>query len=249
MTSPANFYLLRGLGRDSRHWGSFIQQLESQSYCHKAIGMDLPGTGRFNELSSPLTIKQTAEFVATQIETDEHEPKVLVAVSLGAMVGLELLKIRPQMFQKAFVMNSSFKNLSPIKHRLQLAGMKQLVKILSFKNDPEKSEYEVLKMVSANKERWQEVSQEWAKLATEKRIKPQNFARQLAAAALYKLYPEPPETPVIILNGGKDKMVHPDCSQALADYWEAPLYTNLKAGHDICIDDPEWVLERIEHCL
>ena len=55
----------------------------------------------------------------------------------------------------------------------------------------------------------------------------------------------PASVPVLVLNGGGDRMVDPRCSQALAEGWSVPLRVNPDAGHDLTLDQGEWVLEQI----
>jgi hypothetical protein len=46
-----------------------------------------------------------------------------------------------------------------------------------------------------------------------------------------------------------DQMVNPECSQQLAEHWNLPLYTHPSAGHDVFIDDPQWVLQIVQEGL
>lgn len=242
---PADFYLIRGLAREGAHWGEFSTSLQSLD-CVKSLScLDLLGAGKYHKLTSPMSIKENAEFLLSQISEKNETPKVIVSVSLGSMVAIEMAQLNQGLFSKIFVMNTSFFNLSPIYHRLQLNAWKRLFNILKAK-DLLKREMEVLKMVSNKESQHKVVASKWVQIAKDRPMKLQNLVRQLVAAGTYRLAIDPPQTPLVVLRSMGDKMVHPSCSKKLADYWNLPLHTHESAGHDLCIDDPQWVLECIK---
>jgi hypothetical protein len=58
-----NWLLLRGLARESAHWGDFIPLLEAIFPDANVTMLDLPGTGRFHKEVSPRTIKAITDAV------------------------------------------------------------------------------------------------------------------------------------------------------------------------------------------
>ena len=52
--------LLRGLTRESRHWGDFPDLLRSLPGAPRVVTLDLPGNGRLNTQPSPLHIEEMA---------------------------------------------------------------------------------------------------------------------------------------------------------------------------------------------
>ncbi len=243
--SPVDIYLIRGLGREAGHWGDFVPALESQSFVQSVHCLDLLGTGKYRKLTSPLSIEENAEFLLSQLDESSSAAKVLLSVSMGSMVAVEMVQRQPRRFAAAFVMNTSFANLSPLLHRLQLHAFKQFLKIGRSKSLEER-EREVLKMVSQASEKHERISEEWAEIARERPMAVKNFFRQLIAAARYRLADAKPDVPVLVLNSKEDKMVSPACSEALAERWQLPLHTHPSAGHDLCVDDPAWVIEVVE---
>lgn len=245
---PVDIYLIRGLGREAAHWGEFRDLLRQQDFVHQVHCLELPGTGEFYQLTAPLTIQENAEFLLTQISKESQAPKVILAISLGAMVAAEMLQKRSELFEKAYFMNTSFANLSPIHHRLQLYAFRQFLKIGLSKSLVER-EGQVLKMVSRDVSKHKKLSQEWAKIFTERPMQLKNFVRQLIAAATYKISPHAPSCPVVVMNSLQDKMVHPNCSERLAKHWNLPLDTHDTSGHDLAIDAPHWIIEVIRKTL
>jgi pimeloyl-ACP methyl ester carboxylesterase len=50
---------------------------------------------------------------------------------------------------------------------------------------------------------------------------------------------------VLLLCSRGDRLVHPDCSRALARRWQCALAEHPDAGHDLALDDADWVVARI----
>lgn len=241
------FLLVRGLARETGHWGPFTDLLRDQPYCHRLHLIDLPGAGRFHKLTSPLTIGENAEFILTQLPEKCERPLCVIAISLGAMVSIEMA-LRQQRFHSLVLMNTSVANLSPVHHRLQLQNWKKIVNIVK-SQDLQSRELEILRMVSQRPELWPKWSAEFASMAERRPMAVSNFLRQLIAASLYRVPEKGPECPILLLSSLGDRTVDPSCSEDLAEHWQLPLRTHPSAGHDLPLDAPEWVLEQIEDFL
>lgn len=242
-----DFYLIRGLGREAAHWGEFAKTLQAQDFVSSVTCLDLPGSGKYNKISSPLTIGEYAEFILTQIQPGKN-PKVILSISLGSMVAIEMVRKAPHLFTQLYVMNTSFANLSPLHHRLQIKAFKSLARIILI-GDAKKREMEVLKLTSNNSEAWPHMVELWADIAEKRPIAMKNFIRQLLAAGSYRIAKQSPAIPTIVLASGKDRMVDPSCSEKLAQHWNLPIYRNPEAGHDLAIDAPEWLIETVAETL
>ncbi|MDO9234405.1 MAG: alpha/beta hydrolase, partial [Aquabacterium sp.] len=48
---------LRGLTRESRHWGHFIEQFQHALPGCQLIALDLPGNGQLNQERSPVRVQ------------------------------------------------------------------------------------------------------------------------------------------------------------------------------------------------
>ncbi len=245
---PVDIYLVRGLARETAHWGDFINQLQNLDGVASVTGLDLLGAGRYHKLTSPITIGENSEFLLSQIPMTGDRPRVIISVSLGSMVAVEMAQRAPQMFSQIFVANTSFANLSPLHHRLQLEAFKRFFKISKSRTLQDR-ESEVLKMVSRDRGKHEKVLAEWVAIAEKRPMALKNFVRQLLAAATYRIADDPPDVPIVVLRSMGDQMVDPSCSQKLAEHWSLPLKTHPSSGHDIFIDDPQWVLDIIKENL
>lgn len=234
--------VIRGLGREAAHSREFLSKLQEADPESRVRCVDLPGAGEFYKLSSPMSIESIAEFVNLQVEKQESSERYILAVSLGAMVATSLLKKYPQVAKGAVLANTSFANLSPFYHRLQIEALAHMYKAVT-STDLIAREKEVLAMVSNRSDR-DLYAEEWADIARQRPVAPMNFLKQLLAASFYKLDYEKPAHPILVLSSARDRMVHPECSQKLSHFWDLPIEVHPTAGHELWLDDADWVIQK-----
>ena len=88
-TDAAHWIFLRGLTRESRHWGHFAPQFEAALPGSRVIALDLPGNGRLHRQRSPTRVQDMVEHCRAQLRARHIEPPYrLLAMSLGAMVAV-----------------------------------------------------------------------------------------------------------------------------------------------------------------
>ncbi|EWH09640.1 hydrolase [Catenovulum agarivorans DS-2] len=236
--------LLRGLIREQRHWGDFIAKLQHAFPEHQIVCIDLPGNGQNNTLKSLTTIGANAEFVNAELsrlnlsDANIH----VVAISLGAMVAIELALLRP--ISSMTLINTSVSGLIPFYKRLRSDNYTNIIKAVI--NEPCEREKLILKMTS---ERFNEsaIIQQRQYIALDAPVSIKNFLIQLKAAAKFKL-PDKPNCPIQLLASKTDKLVSYQCSTALAEKWQIPIYLSGYGGHDLTLDNAEWVVEKLK-CL
>lgn len=235
--------LLRGLAREKHHTDHFIQKLQAASPDSEVIAIDLPGAGDYYRLSSPVSMEGIAEFVHSQLPPKKKDKRYVVAISLGGMVAIELARLHPQTIDGLVIINSSFKNVSSLFERLQPEALWYIFKAI-FAKTSKGREREVLNMVSNHPQR-NEWVEPWALIAQQRPVSPFNFLKQLIAAATYDLPLQKPQVPIYVLTSEGDRMVNPKCSKTIAEQWQLPLAVHPTAGHEIYIDDPDWVIQQL----
>ena len=75
-----------------------------------------------------------------------------------------------------------------------------------------------------------------------------NALRQLWAASRFRISAIP-SCPIQILSSVQDPLVSSACSQALADKLQAPMFSHATAGHDLPLEDSEWLVSKISEFL
>ena len=241
-----NWFFLRGLVRESGHWNEFPKLFQEKFPDRKVILLDLPGNGAYYQKQSPSTVSELADHVRQDfLRTPRADKNFIFAISLGAMVAMEWLQSHPNDVNAAVLINSSLRGLSPFYDRLRPQNYLTILTLL-FSNDLHHREKEILRITSNKPKVHEAISLAWTKLQQQHPVSKRNAIQQIFAAMKYKPKPLKPNIPLLILNGLGDRLVHPRCSEKLASFWSAPIMKHPSAGHDLCLDEPEWVLEQLE---
>ncbi|QDE32344.1 alpha/beta fold hydrolase [Shewanella polaris] len=257
--------LLRGLMRDSRHWYGFDRLIQQQGI--NLICVDLPGNGRLAQQASPLSIDQYCDSVWQQIDAamlespELNSPLMLVGLSMGGMLALQMAAHRPQSVKQVVVINSSAANISTWYRRFQLApllvcsvkalwgAMGDLMSDLRG-NNPHKShvhiiESIVLKYTSRNQCNNIEVLQAWSVMRQQQHTSFSSGLRQLYACAGFNC-PILPRIAVSVIVANQDQLAHPKCSDNLAVFYQTQLHKIDNCGHDASLDQPKELLELLQ---
>lgn len=250
-----NWLLLRGLSREAAHWGDFVGLLQARFPLAQISTLDLPGTGQRYLETSPCTVAEITESVRRQTLEKGllNHPLTLVGLSLGGMVAWEWMLRYPQDIAGAVLINTSQANLSPFYQRLRWQSYPNFFKLML---RPSRFEREllILQWVVNRREEDEELASSWEAIQAQRPVSLCNTIRQLTAAARYRPREQRPAVPVLLLNSRGDRLVAPACSEAMHKKWQLALDTHPWAGHDLPLDDGEWVtyrlstwLERLKH--
>ncbi|WP_333877466.1 alpha/beta fold hydrolase [Methylobacter sp.] len=245
-----NWILLRGLARESGHWGDFASLLQSAFPDAQITLLDLPGTGCFHRETSPNTIKAITDSVRRHALDSGaiQQPATILALSLGAMVAWEWMHRYPQDICRAVLINTSFADVSPFYHRLRWQNYRNFV-ALAMVRDLYDREMAILHLTSNRRNRHKKIARVWGKIQKEHPISLKNSFRQILAAATYRPGDTKPEQPVLLLNGLGDRLVSPACSETIQKKWNLELRRHLWAGHDLTLDDGPWVVLQLKDWL
>jgi len=240
--------LLRGLIRESRHWEQFPAQFQAAFPDDRVITLDLPGNGQLCEVRSPARVEEMVAHLRDSLSRQGLKPPFhVMALSLGAMVAVSWLHDYPGEVAGAVLMNTSVARFSPFWKRLRAQNYAQVLQAL-LTRDPVRKEAIILALSSNRLDEPARLAlaQRWAGYASTHGVTRANALRQFYAAARFRAPAAlPGSVPLLVLNGGGDRMVDPSCSQALAKGWAVPLRVNPDAGHDLTLDAGEWVLEQV----
>jgi pimeloyl-ACP methyl ester carboxylesterase len=243
----ATWVLLRGLMRESRHWGDFPQLLQNSLAGQVIVTLDFPGNGSLHEEASLSSVALMADYCHAQMAKSGYAPPYRVlALSLGAMAALAWSRRHPTEVEKLVLINTSIAPYSPFYHRLRPKNYASLILFL-LAGSASRREKLILRLTSA-KDRsglWAQ----WIRYAQEYPITQANILRQLFAAMSYRDDPTPPSVPVLLLAAEKDELVNVLCSQLLAEQWDCNICLHASAGHDLPLDDPFWVVQKINEWL
>lgn len=246
--SATTWVLLRGLGRGAAHWGSFPAQFQRHVPDARLVLPELPGNGARWRETSPARVAAMVDDLRDQLlKQGAAPPYHLLALSLGAMVAAEWARCRPRELAAAVLVNTSLRPVSPVHHRLRPGALARLLCLPA--RGAVARERTVLALTSRLADTPAATLARWVSLQRAQPVSNLNLLRQLLAAARYRAAPQPPAVPMLLLSGAADALVDPRCSLALARRWHVPLATHPRAGHDLPLDDGEWVAGEVARWL
>lgn len=238
--------LLRGLARESRHWGGFADALRrSVPAGDDVVALDLPGNGKRWRDRTPGSVERIAEATRADLaQAGVRGPVVLVALSFGGMVALHWALRHPGEVLGCVLINSSMRGLAGPWERLRPGALVQLLMLLLPGHTAAARERRILRLTS-NQPVEEATVAAWAGHAGTAPVSRLNMLRQLLAAARFRAPEAPPPVPVLLLASRHDRLASVRCSRALARAWGAPLREHPTAGHDLALDDPHWVIAQV----
>jgi pimeloyl-ACP methyl ester carboxylesterase len=243
-----DWILIRGLGRESGHWGALPKQIETHLPGSVVHCIDLPGAGEYRDIECPLSIEEMTEHLRQvaryKLGVIKFKKPYLLAISLGGMVATDWASRFWDELSGVVLMNPSFRGVSPLTDRLTPSGMKTLFR-QPWIRDRWFAEAELLDLVSNVPAARAQALPVWASLARERPISALNAFKQLIAAARFHAPSLRPQIPTLILGGAKDRMVSPRCHERIAEIWNAKLERHPSAGHDLPLDAPDWVVDQL----
>ena len=241
---------LRGLTRETAHWGGFPDDFRQALPAHQVISLDLPGNGQFHRAPSPVSVGAMVNFCRNAMARRKLEPPYFVlAMSLGAMVATEWAYEWPDEITGCVLINTSFKQFSPFYRRLRPRNYLPLLGLAFLPGTPAGKERTILTVTSNEAAQRERVMPAWIEARLQRPVKPINALRQLLAALRYRARRLAPATALLLLCSEYDRLVNFECSLAIASSWKCSLALHPSAGHDLPLDDPDWVIERVQRWL
>ncbi|MCB0416560.1 MAG: alpha/beta hydrolase, partial [Bdellovibrionales bacterium] len=230
--------LLRGLARESGHWGNFPQLLASR-VGESPVSLNLPGCGERNQERASGNLSRLLSQVHEK--TDPKQKKILVGVSLGGMLALQWAYEHPEEVRGVVVINSSASNLSWPWQRFSPKAIRTLFHALTSRG--EEREKTILELVCNAENVRRRYLPTFKVLAEHRPVHFSNARRQLRAARHFRV--KKLSQPGLIVVSEKDKLASPVCSQALASFLNWPIVSHPSAGHDLALEDPAWLADQI----
>ena len=236
---------LRGLARGRGHWGDFLEFFRQRFPNDEVEMIDIPGNGERNQIHSPLEISDYVNDLRQQSEFLKSGHSVhLLAISLGGMISAEWLRMYPDDIEKAYLCCTSASNYSKIYERMRPQNIDEVIRLLWQKDDHAENEKSILKMIANNHDRVEKLTPMLVQYSVEYPISRVNVLRQLWAAARYK-FPDSVRGDVVLLGAYGDRFVAPQCTLNIGKAWGITPIMHPWAGHDLPIDDPEWLASQL----
>ena len=147
------------------------------------------------------------------------------------------------------LINTSFNAFSPFYRRLRPRNYALLLRLALLRRTPADMEKAILKLTSNRVTERENVIAGWVEARLQRPVSALNALGQLMSALRYRARPAPPAVALLILCSESDRLVHFECSLAIASHWNCPLALHPSAGHDLPLDDPDWLIEQVRRWL
>lgn len=244
--SEIDLVLIRGLMSSSFHWHNFLPHLNSHFTNLLIHTPDIIGNGTKNKHLTPLCPKENVKGLKEQISSQNK--KVLIGFSLGGMLAIEWARLHPDEIAGAILINSSLTG-SPIWKRFTPWSFIRIM-MAGLHNDFNKKEEKILRLTTQLKtNELSKIISEFAEIEFKYPTQSVNFMRQLYVATQISILNKKPDIPILIVNSRNDKIVHPTCSKKISADWNLELLEHEHAGHDLSLDDPQWLITHISNWL
>ena len=246
----STWIFLRGLTRESRHWGSFPDAFFHEVPDAEIHTPDLPGNGVQNTHKSPTGVDEIAECIRAQLfEQGILPPYHVLAMSLGAMVAISWASRHPDEIRGCVLINTSLRPFNPFYQRLRPGNYGRLLTLALLGASERDWESAILDLTSHKVERPTEVLGDWIAYRRQYPVSRCNALRQLLAAARYRAPLAKPDSPILVLSSKADALVNSSCSRQLALHWNSVYAEHPTAGHDLPLDDGLWVARQVKQWL
>ncbi|RZJ10533.1 MAG: alpha/beta hydrolase [Rubrivivax sp.] len=245
--------LLRGLSRESGHWGIFpahlLRELRSLHPSSNVLTLDLPGTGTFRRQASPTQVSAIVDACRAELQRrGVAGPMSLIGMSLGAAVISDWANRHPAEVEAGVLINPSLRPFSELFRKPRPLNYLGLA-LLSLSRFSTRMREERVLSLTTRLTPAHAVIDRWLELQRQHPLGVRNTARQLLASLRYRASRTRPASPMLLLCSKADGLVDWRCSQAISRAWGAPLRLHTKAGHDLPLDDPQWVARAVADWL
>jgi pimeloyl-ACP methyl ester carboxylesterase len=244
MSEP--WILLRGLTRESRHWGAFAVLLDARE---GVLPIDLPGNGTEADNRSPLAVDAYVDALRAEAQRrGARAPYRVLAMSLGGMVATSWALRYPEEIERLVLVNTSMRPYSHVHERLRPSAWPALLRVARHWDGRDAqgiAETLIHSVTCARRDTLAADLDAWRAIRASAPVSRANALRQLAAAARYTARGVP-RCAVLVVSSRGDRLVNPVCSARLARAWDAPMAQHPWAGHDLPHDDPQWLADLLD---
>lgn len=238
-------FLLRGIGRESGHWGTTYSSYVSQNLANASfVLMDLPGAGKYYDQPALPSVSKMVDFLRSEyIERLEEQKgkRVIVATSLAGNVALQWITTYPNDFHGGILLSSSLKGICDQNERVKPAAQKQFVNIF-LTDDLAEREREFLSINSNYNTENDSLIIAWQGIQELRPVSKTALLKQTVAGLIYEYDKDfPPLIPMLLIGSEADKIVADTCFCKVAEAIRSDLILHETAGHGIPVDVPEWL--------
>jgi pimeloyl-ACP methyl ester carboxylesterase len=175
--------LLRGLTRETAHWGRFPALLTQASSGARIVCIDLPGAGQRRPWRCPWRVEAMLPFCRRQLaQAGVAPPYHLLGLSLGGMVAAAWAEAYPEEVAASVLVNTSMRPFSPPQQRLRPVHLPLLLRLL-LPASPRLAEQTLLRLTSTAPQSHAALIADWIAIRLQRARRPGRAALLTGAGA------------------------------------------------------------------
>lgn len=153
-------------------------------------------------------------------------------------------ELYPNDFQKIILINTSFKGINPLFNRLRPNAILNFINIF-LTPQIHKREEKIIKLVSNTADKQQDTIKKWIGIQESNPVSRISFINQIKAGLSFTPSNEKIKIPLKVIASAKDRLCSVESSKKIHQIWGGTYIEHEFAGHDIPMDDPEWLIKEI----
>lgn len=166
---------------------------------------------------------------------------------MGGMIALDWMHRYHHEIQAAVLINTSVRPIARFYRRLRWQIYGDLITMLLHSSDLQQQD--ILQLTSNHhQEMPEQLLQSWRLWQQQCPVSRASAVNQLRAAASFYML-EKPALPMLVVTSTADRLVDYRCSLYLQHLWHTDYRQHSTAGHDIALDEPEWLASEIKDWL
>lgn len=241
--------LLRGLAREAAHWLDFPARLQQAlgDNCQTHL-VDFPGCGKYFRQAALASVAAMTDHARSEIDRvniTSRDAVYVIGISMGGMIALDWAQRFPNELKRLVLINSSAGD-QPFWWRLRPTAWPTMICALF--SDSSSREAQVLRIVSNNTADYAQHLSLWLSIQQQRPVARATIMTMLRAAAQFRPQPTCAVNGLVLTSDG-DRLVSVRASLSLAQQFDWPVHRHPSAGHDLPMDDPEWVANKLADWL
>lgn len=252
--APLTWLLLGPIARECATWGDapqrLLQQLRGVQPGVDLFQLDLPGTGRLCRERSPARVEDLLQGLRARVRAAGLQgPCGLMASSWAGCVATEWARRYPEELGALVLISPAMRPFTQVLRSVPAGLWPQALTKLLGRRAFWRRDVALWNGQTLLRRPTPDLLSHWRELRRAHPVRARNGWRQLLAVWRYETSKRRPHPHVLLLAGKGDAWIDWRVSAAISRAWGAAVRVHPEAGHDLLLDDPQWVARSVADWL
>jgi pimeloyl-ACP methyl ester carboxylesterase len=252
--APVNWLLIGPMARECGLWGEasghLVQHLRSVQPEANLYELDLPGTGQLHRERSPSAVLGLVEHLRTRVqEAGLQGPFGLIASSWAASIGTEWTRQYGEEVGALVLISPGMRPFTQVFRAVRWHLWPTVLALVLGRRSPLGRERRLWNTHTQLHRASGPQMQAWRTSRKRYPVRARNGLAHALAVWRYETSRRRPHRQVLLLAGKGDDWLDWRVSAAISRAWGAALRVHPEAGHDLLLDDPQWVARSLADWL